>query len=137
MSDEKSPTRAVNGAKRPLLSWAIGLLVLAGLLMLVPLWAPLVFALWTAHLLRPVVRRIEKVFRGRQRIAAAVTLSLLLVVLAPLAGAIAALVFAATDLVRQAAGSSEWRSAFRSLVSNGGEEISVAQLVSPARVFEF
>jgi predicted PurR-regulated permease PerM len=62
-----------------------------------PLWAPLVFAVWTADLAMPLQQRLARRFRGSERAAAVVTSLLVLLILIPLALLGVSLVAAAID----------------------------------------
>ena len=103
------------------LALVLGVLVLAGLITLVPLWAPLLVAGWTAELARPVAHRLERLF-GRRRIAAGITSALLIVVLVPLSLAIASLVVSGVDVWRRLSANPEARGALLSLVTDGSEQ---------------
>lgn len=76
-------------------------LCIAAIVVLAPLWAPLVLAAWFADVLRPAVRRLERWLGGRRRGAGALIVLLAVGVLLPLAGAIAALVPAVQELLEQ------------------------------------
>ncbi|HEX6765977.1 MAG TPA: hypothetical protein VF103_10880, partial [Polyangiaceae bacterium] len=52
---------------------AVGAVVLLGLLSILPLWAPLVLAAWTAHLLERIATRWARHLRGRKGAALALT----------------------------------------------------------------
>lgn len=60
------------------------LLCAASLYLLWPLWPPLLLAAWTAALTRPLLVRFGKVLKGRRRAAAALSLSLFIVMALPL-----------------------------------------------------
>lgn len=76
--------RAVqNQALVPLRYVAVAL-VAAALWAMVPLWAPVVFAVWTALLCRPLERRLGRKLGGTNRGAAAVTVLLVALILVPL-----------------------------------------------------
>jgi predicted PurR-regulated permease PerM len=63
---------------------AVGVLVLLGALAIVPLWAPLVLAAWTANLLEPLAARWTSRLRGRGRSALALTALVVVLILVPL-----------------------------------------------------
>jgi predicted PurR-regulated permease PerM len=58
-------------------------LVVSSTLVLLPMWPPLVLAVWTAGLTRPMLLRFERGLHGRRRAAAVLSLMLFLVVAAP------------------------------------------------------
>jgi predicted PurR-regulated permease PerM len=76
-------------------------LVIAGCAVLLPLAVPLILAAWSAELSEPLVRRLERGWRGRQRAACALTLLVLVAVVGPLAAALALLLAGADDLVEK------------------------------------
>ncbi len=76
-------------------------LCIAAVVVLAPLWVPLVLAAWFADLLRPAVRRLERLLGGRRRAAGALLVLLSVGVLLPLVGAIAALTSAFRELLDQ------------------------------------
>jgi len=73
----------------------------ATVLVIVPLWAPLVLAAWCADLLQPAVSRLERLLGRRRRGAAAVAALLALVVLSPAVGIVVLLLSQAQELVGQ------------------------------------
>jgi predicted PurR-regulated permease PerM len=76
-------------------------LVLGSVFVLVPFVTPLVLGAWTAELTRPILVRAERLFFGRRAAATAITMSLLLLIVAPLAAAVTVLVVSAGELVAQ------------------------------------
>lgn len=72
---------------------ALGLVVVAALLVL-PMAAPVLLALWAAGMSRPFHRRVATLLRGRQRLAAIITVTLLTLVAAPF---VLVLISVATD----------------------------------------
>ncbi len=64
--------------------WATVLLVLASLFVLWPMWPPLLLAVWTAGLARPVMARLERGLRGRRRAASLTTVVLMIGLGAPI-----------------------------------------------------
>jgi predicted PurR-regulated permease PerM len=94
-------TRTPTLALTPMRVLAIALCTATALLVIAPLWAPLVLAAWCADLLRPVVSKLEKLLGRRRRGAAAVVALLALAVLVPIAGIVVLLVSQAQDLVGQ------------------------------------
>jgi len=77
------------------------LLAAAAAVVLVPLWVPLVLAAWTADLLHPAVRRLERALGGRRTAAATVVVLLVLGALLPIGGVVAALVSGVRELLDQ------------------------------------
>ncbi len=71
----------------------------AALAVFLPLWAPLVLAAWTADLVRPLVKLLERVLRGRRAAAGAITVALVLAIATPLVAATVAVVVRARELV--------------------------------------
>lgn len=76
-------------------------LCLAAAAVVAPLWMPLVLAAWFADLLRPAVRRLERILGGRHRAAGAVVVLLALGVFLSLGEAVLALVSSAKELLHQ------------------------------------
>ena len=98
--------------------WGILLLTVGAAFALLPLWAPLMMAGWAAVLAAPLQQRwIKRVGGGRHRAAAAVTVLLSVVVLAPMAFAGVVLWYASLELMRLLQGSSGGSEALRLLVS--------------------
>jgi len=85
---------------------------------LVPLWVPLAFAVWTAALLEPLAAPVAAKLRSR-RVAAALGVALVLALLAPLGIVVAVVVRSAADLAKQLAESPAARQALETLVSDG------------------
>ena len=117
---------------RPALRWTIVVLALAAAITLVPLAMPIALAAWTAGLARPLARRLERVV-GKRRVASVMTLALLLVVLVPLGLAVASLVVSGIELVSRAAASDQVRIALQSLVSEGGGDVGLSDILDPRR----
>jgi predicted PurR-regulated permease PerM len=93
-----------------------------------PFVTALVLAAWAAHLLRPAFRRLSGWLHGRQTGAAVLTVALLLVLVAPLAVAVIALVPAARSLLEQLRTSGN---PLQALVSGdaSGQSVDVMQLI--------
>ena len=98
---------------------AAGAVFIVGLslLVLLPLWAPLVFAIWTAVLLDPLTARITGWLRGRRALAAGLTATLVALLLVPLGLLLASLVTSAMVLVRELLASTKARQALETLAS--------------------
>ncbi len=63
-----------------------------------PLWAVLVLASWTAEVSRPLLTRLDRVFRGRRRAAAAFSVLLFLALLLPVVAVILGVAAGSKDL---------------------------------------
>jgi predicted PurR-regulated permease PerM len=114
---------------------ALGVVALA-LLVLVPLWAPLVFAVWTAVLLHSFTGKLARLVRCRA-IAAAVATALVALLLVPLGVLLVSLVMSVSALVRELLASAKMRQAIEVLLSsdpNGGDRpLGVARWVELAQ----
>ncbi|HEX6271629.1 MAG TPA: AI-2E family transporter [Polyangiaceae bacterium] len=82
MTAQLDTARARAGAV-PLRPLVIGLVALA-VIAVVPLWAPLVLAVWTANLLEPLAARFARKLKGRGRTALVLTTLVVLLILVPL-----------------------------------------------------
>lgn len=76
-------------------------LVAAAMLVLAPLWVPLVLAAWFADLMWPIVLSLRQGLHGNRRAAAAIVLLLAVMVLVPLVALVVGLVASVGDLVEQ------------------------------------
>lgn len=117
-----------------LLGFAL-LLVVAATLELFSLWVPIILAIWTSTLARPIVLKLTPRLGGKQRAASLLVLLLTVGVLAPLTLAAVSLTRQAIDLVRRLSASESARNALSSVVS-GGEKTqlpSSADLVGLVR----
>jgi predicted PurR-regulated permease PerM len=102
---------------------------------LVPLWAPAVFAIWTALLCRPLEQRLARRLGGTKRAAAALTFLVVLLILVPLLVLGVSLAAAALDAqskLRESKQAADVLHAF--LPAESG--VSLAHL-SPARLVAF
>ncbi len=99
---------------------AVGLVLLASTVLL-PLWAPLVFAIWTAAILDPLTGRLERVVRGRRSIAAGISVVLVASLLVPVGLLIASLTMSVLEFTRKVFASPEVRHALLTVVSSEGE----------------
>ena len=113
-------------------------LVLAAALTFLPLWAPLVLALWVAVMMRPLMIRIARATRGRNRAAGALVVALVLAIFVPLAVSVVSLSRGAIDLGRSVLASNGAKSALVAIASGGGEPDaasgSAGILESPAKI---
>lgn len=94
-------------------------LCLAAALVLLPYWTPLVLSIWIGQMLRRGIRPLTRLSGGRQRAAALLTVALVAVILVPLALIGISLVGEAIDLAKRLAASSEVRTMFEKLVTDG------------------
>ena len=92
----------------------------AAALVVAPLWVPMVLAAWFADLLRPGVRRLERVLGGRRRAAAAVVLLLTIGALVPIGGIVLALVSGMQDLLQQLRAALEGQGSLAGALLGGG-----------------
>lgn len=82
-----------------------------------PLWAPLVLAIWVAMLLRPVMVKLARATGGRHRAAGALLVLLVAAIFVPLAASLVSLSHGAIDLGKSILGSSGAKSALIAVVS--------------------
>ncbi len=104
--------------RRALLWIALGL-VGAAVWTVAPYGAALLFAVWTADLLQPGVRRLARLLGGRRRGAAAIVVLLLVGVLVPLGGLIAAVVTGVRDLLGQVRAAMEGQGTLAGILVGG------------------
>ncbi len=102
-----------------LLGFAL-VLGLATALTLFSLWIPIILAIWTATLGRPLVARLTPRLGGKQRAASLLVLLLLVCVLAPLTLVVVSLTGQAIDLVKRLSASESARNALANVVSGSG-----------------
>jgi predicted PurR-regulated permease PerM len=110
-------------------------LVAAAIWALVPLWAPAVFAVWTALLFRPLERRLGRMLGGTKRAAAAITVVVVALILVPLLVLSVSLTAAALDAQSKLRESKQVTDLVKGFLPGSGE-ISLAHL-SPSRVLDF
>jgi len=123
--------------QRSALRWATLVLVIAAGATFYPLWAPLVLAAWVALLARPLLERIARRIRGRQRAAGVLVVLLVVAIVLPLGLAVVSLATGATELVNGVLASDGTKNALVNVVSGGasGEARSpVAMLASPGKI---
>src|SRR5262245_44400062 len=98
-------------------SWLPALLLGAGAIaVLGPLWPSLLLAAWIADFVQPMVRRFARGLGGRRRAAATMTILVIVLGLAPLAGALAVAASSAREIVGQLGPMIMQRRAITSLV---------------------
>lgn len=100
------------------LTWLTLALVAASTLVFLPLWPPLVLAMWTAGLTKPMLLRFQKGLRGRQRAAAVLSLLLFIVVALPVSLLVVGVVAGAKELLAMVQASSSARSALEGILSS-------------------
>ncbi len=99
--------------------WVLLMLAAGALATFVPLWAPLVLAVWVASIARPFLARVAKVTRGRHRAAGGIVVAIVIAILIPAAIVVVSLSRGAADLVRGVLASQGAKSALVSIVSGG------------------
>lgn len=118
MDDRSKPTSsAYPSTQRRVLTVLALALVAASLLLLLPLWASLLLALWTAAMLKPLFARLSRAVGGRSRGAALLTIGLLATVIAPIAIALAVVAPDTIELAQRALHSDSGQGALTVLVS--------------------
>jgi predicted PurR-regulated permease PerM len=120
--------------------WLVLVLSLGALATFLPLWAPLVLAVWVAAMGRPLLVRIGRAVGGRHRAAGALVVLLLMAVFVPVGGAIASLVSGVIDLGQKMLKEGSVRNALVAAVS-GGEPTGIERgsnileaLTSPGKI---
>lgn len=98
---------------------AVLALVVAAALVFVPLWAPLVLAVWVSTIARPLLARFARVTRGRERAAGGLVVILVVLMVVPLGAALVSLSFGAIDLARNVFRSHGAREALIAVASGG------------------
>ncbi len=117
------------------LRYVAAALVVAALWALLPLWAPVVFAIWTTLLLRPFERRLGRMLGGTKRGAAAATVLVVALILVPLLVLGVSLTAAAIDAQAKLRESKQMADVVKTIVpSDAG--LSLAHL-NPSRVVDF
>lgn len=124
-SSELEPPHPRRGRRRPRapgrgsrLNWTVTLLVALALLTLLPLWAPLLVAAWSACVAAPLYGRIRLRIRQKNRAAGLLTVLLVLSFLVPLFLLGLSLSASALDLARRLQQSRTGVEALRSLTSS-------------------
>ena len=95
-------------------------LSIAAVVVLAPLWAPLVLAAWFADLLRPPVLKLERLLGGRRRAAGALIVLLAVGLLLPLIGIIAVLAAAIRELLDQVRAALDGQGSIAGALLGGG-----------------
>lgn len=103
--------------------WVVVVLVLAAGATFLPLWPPLVLAVWLAQLARPLLRRLAATMGGKQdRAAGALVVIFVTAMFLPLLAAGISLTRGAIDLARSLLGSGGAKEALIRVASGGGGE---------------
>jgi predicted PurR-regulated permease PerM len=117
MGDRAAEVRALP-AQQVVLRWLLLGLVAAAAATLSRLWLSLVLAAWFTALARPLTDRLSRLFGGRPRLAAALTVVSLLLLLLPLVGACISLGAQGVEFVQNIASTEEGRNRLIRLVSD-------------------
>lgn len=117
MSDRSVEFRVLP-AQQIALRWLLLGLVAAAAATLSELWLSLVLAAWFAALARPLTDRLSRLFGGRPRLGALLTVVSLLLLLLPLVGACIALGAQGVEFVQNIASTEEGRNRLIRLVSD-------------------
>jgi predicted PurR-regulated permease PerM len=119
--------------------WLVLLLVIGAGAAFLPLWPPLVLAIWVAVLARPLLARVVKVTGGRHGAAGGLVMALVIAIFVPVGSALASLSFGAVDLVRSMLASGSAKNALVAVVSgdaagaNGGRDF-LKMFTSPGKI---
>lgn len=126
------PRERLDGVARLSLVAVAAVLVYAAFRTFASFAAAIVLGAWGAHLARPLFTRLAGALHGRERAAALLTGSLVIIGVAPVVLAVASLAPAARSLFDQLRSSHDVRRSLEALVSSGGDSgdgIDVVQLV--------
>lgn len=104
------------------LRWIALLFCAAALVVLWPLWPPLILAAWTATLVRPLLERFDHFLKGRRRAAAVLSLMLFLLLVLPLVLVALGVITGAQDLVTTLQSSPTAASALERISSGAAPE---------------
>lgn len=111
------------------LAWVVLVLSLLAAWILMPLWTPLLLAAWFAHIAFPLHQRVAKGVRQRERAAAVLTVSLVILILTPLVIASLSLSASAIELGKRLIDSDNGTEALKALAANGdGESVDLREL---------
>lgn len=102
------------------LRWSTVVLFAASVYVCWPLWPALVLASWTAMLVRPLLVRFEKAFRGRRRAAAVLVFLLFVVVVTPLVLIGVGVALGARDLLQTLLGMESAEGVLEQIAAGGG-----------------
>ena len=99
------------------LKWMLLAACVLSVLVIWPLWPPLLLAAWTAALTRPLLLRFEKGLKGRRRAAAALSLIIFVVVALPVALVATGVIAGAQELIATVKASKSASTALETLLS--------------------
>jgi len=143
-ADESAP-RLVDEKRTPLFgkldagAIALGLLLVAlvGVTLSIfwPYVAAIVLAAWGAHFARPLFRRVSGVLKGGERGAALLTAGILVVLLLPIAIALATVIPATIEAVEELRKSGSGRAWLEALVGGGGSTPSSGDIMKIVREY--
>ncbi len=102
-------------------------------MVVLPLWAPIVIAAWTAALLDPVTGRITKLAKNHRSVGAAASVLLLLMLFVPVGFIAASLVKSALAFVTQVLSSPEAKHALELVVQNDEGDMNVQKMLEIAQ----
>jgi predicted PurR-regulated permease PerM len=137
VAEVETKTDPPPAAVRMLRPWVVALLI-ASLVVLAPLWSPLVLAAWAAIVVRPLHTRLARRVGGRDRAAAVITVLFSIVVLGIAAAMTLAIVSTALELVeslRKTAGFREAINVFLAQDSRPFAKLDARQLVQLGRTY--
>lgn len=134
MEPSSGPPEEAARFDRVLVAVAAVALVLLAARVLLPLFAPLIFAAWTASILGPLAARVTRLARGRAAVGAGVSVLLVLSLFVPVGLVLVSLGTSVVAFVRQVSSSPAVHSALVSLVSSEGA--SETPWTSPERLVE-
>jgi predicted PurR-regulated permease PerM len=106
-------------------------LCVAAIVVLIPFWTPLVLSVWVGQLLRRMIPGLTKLTGRKARAAAILTVALVAVILVPIGLIAISLIGDAIDLAKRLAGSSEIRTMFEKLVTDGATTTAGAEAAAP------
>lgn len=124
-SESETESRARDNRALP---WLVGALTLAAAVTLVPFWAPLLLASWSAIIAWPLQRRLSKSLHRPKLTAALLTVVLVLVILLPIAVATLSLSGSAVALIQRIAESKSGAEALKTLSSGDAGSFDLKQL---------
>lgn len=111
------------------------LLCIAAFVVLAPLWPPLVVAGWFADLLKPLVRRLERLLGGRRRAAGALIVLLAVTIVLPLGSVAFALADAVRDVIDQLRAAVEGRGSLGRALLGGDDGLGARLGVDDVAAF--
>ena len=127
----------MTASRSPLLSWLALALTIAAAMTLAPLLVPVVLAVWSAAIARPLVDRLSRALRGRNTAAAVMITVLVLVLVSTATFLVAAVVSGSGDLWTLVNTSEGAPSALKALVSPGGTQEAFALPKSPQELIDW